>query len=405
MKLPTADFDIEAPDAFAFLGGLMTLQVGVEMTYAREPSLLWAVTSIYVFLAAFVLLLAAITSVDLDRWGRPLAGFAFLTIMVGVGVTYIMIYGSPIQTDTLAFVAEAGEALASGQSPYTVDMSRVTVFPTPQLDGGTVDRFSYPLGAAAATTPFAPFTENPGRLAVIVATGIAGGVIISTAPHRLAGLGLVAMLVGDWATWGVNGLTDALYIAPLVAAMYFWPWARTRRSSLWASAVLFGLATTMKQQPWFAAPFLFIWVWRDRSRKAALSFAGIVAATFFVVNLPALLLTPVATMKGVFAPLLGDGGSLVHLGVGLTSLTLSGTYPIAQSIHTLLMGVVAITYLIAYWRYEALRWTAWVAWVPILFVSYRSLMSYFVPAAVVAVYALICQAERERTGVNSRAPA
>jgi hypothetical protein len=99
----------------------------------------------------------------------------------------------------------------------------------------------------------------------------------------------------------------------------------------------------------------------------------------------------------MFAPLIGDGGAMVHLGVGFASLTTSGLFPIAKPIHTVLMGVVGGTYLAAYWRYPGLRWTAWFAWVPLLLVNYRSLMSYFVPAAIVSVYALICQHQRAGT--------
>jgi len=391
MKLPEADFDVDAPDAFAILAGLWTLDVGAKMAGAREPSVIWAVASTYVFLATIVLLFVGLTSIDVKRWGRPLAGFAFLAIMVGVGVTYIMIHGSPMQTDVLFFINEGAKALLAGQSPYTATFDGKTVFPTPLMNGGTVERFSYPLGGVLMTLPFATLAPDASRAATVVATGGLGAVLIGSAPNDLAPLALVGLLTSNFVTWGVNGLMGALWLLPLAGAMYYWPQSRVGTRSLSKSAVLFGVAAAVKQFPWFCGPFLLIWLYQEHDWQTAIRYGGISVGVFVLVNLPALVLSPAAAVKGILTPLIGDGGTMVHLGVGLSTLTMSGLFPIAKPVHTLLMGLVAVGYLAAYWRYDGLAWTAWIAWTPILFVNYRSLMTYFVVAAPIAVYALICR--------------
>jgi len=274
-----------------------------------------------------------------------------------------------------------------------MDLSRVESFPTPLINGGTVSRFSYPMGSIWATVPFAPLVPDPTRVAVIIATAITGGIMLLSAPHGLAPLALLALVSGEYVTWGVSALTDPLYVAPLIASIYYWPWGNVGTPNLKKSGLFFGLATAMKQQPWFCAPFLFIWIWKDRDLRSALSFGTIASAVFGLVNLPGVLLSPVATLKGVFTPLIGDGGTMVHLGVGLATLTTSGTFPIAKSAHSLLMILMAVCYLMLYWRYERLRWTAWIAWVPLLFVNYRSLLSYIIPAVVVIGYIYIARAD------------
>lgn len=406
MKLPEADFDVDAPDAFAVLAGVMTLHIGAEMTFARQPSVLWGVTSLYVFGAALLLIAAGLTDVDVTRWGRPLAGIAFTAVMVAVGMTYLMIRGSPIQTDALGFINESASVLLSGRSPYGVDLTLGKVWPTPTVSGGRIHTYSYPLGSALVTAPFRALTSDGARLAVIGATAVAGSTLIYHAPHDLAPLGLASMLVGGFATWGVQDLTDPLWVAPLLGAMVFWPWSSIGRESLRNSAVLFGIAMAMKQQPWFCAPFLMLWVWHERGRWTTARYVTLVAATFFVVNLPALAMSPAATMQGLLTNLFGPGGTLVHLGVGLSALTLSGTYPIAKSAHTALMAIVGLGSVAGYWvAFDRVKWLAWVAWAPLLFFSYRSLGNYFVVVAPVAVMILVCTRDRAVEEVYSDATA
>ncbi|WP_251342418.1 hypothetical protein [Haloplanus halophilus] len=395
-RFPEPDLDVEAPDAYALLAGVFTLHLGAEMSYAREPSIIWGIASMYVFATALVLIGSGVSTVDVRRWGRPLSGAAFLAIMSALGVIYLMIHGSPINTDALDFVNTAAGTLLSGQSPYIVSMHSGGEFPTPMVGGGHVNQYSYPIGSAVVAAPFVAIAEDGSRIAVLLFTFLAGVVLIGSAPHELAPLALFSLLVGDFITWGVSDLTDPLWVAPLLAAIYFWPWSRVGRDSLRWSAVLFGIAMAMKQQPWFCAPFLMLWVWHERGRWTAARYVGTVAGTFGLIHLPVFVLAPEAAVVGLLTNLYGPSGTLVHLGVGLSALTLSGAFPIAKGAHTLLMALVGIGSVVAYWTYfDRLRWLAWLAWAPLLFFNYRSLANYFIVCAPIAVMLLNGRLGRE----------
>jgi len=273
-------------------------------------------------------------------------------------------------------------------------MTMGDAFPTPTVMGGHVATYSYPLGSALATAPFRAVLEDGARVPVLLSTLITGGLLISYAPSEFAPLALLSMLVGDFLTWGVADLTDPMWVAPLVAAIVVWPWSSVGPDSLSGSAVLYGVATGMKQQPWFCAPFLFLWVWRERSLRTALQFAGMVAAVFGLIMLPSVALAPVATVQGLLTNLYAPGGTLVHLGVGVSALTVSGAFPIAKTAHTVLMGLAGVVFLVGYWwAFDRVRWLAWIAWAPLLFFNYRSLANYFVVLAPVTVMVWIARQE------------
>jgi uncharacterized membrane protein len=403
-RLPEPDLDIEAPDAYALLAGVFTLHLGAEMSYAREPSIIWGVASVYVFATALVLIGAGVSTVDVRRWGRPLSGAAFLAIMSALGVIYLMIHGSPINTDALDFVNTAASALLAGKSPYVVSMHSGGEFPTPMMSGGHVNQYSYPVGSAVVSAPFVAIAEDGSRIAVLLFTFLGGAVLIGSAPHDLAPLALFSLLVGDFITWGVSDLTDPLWVAPLLAAIYLWPWSRIGRDSLRWSAVLFGIAMAMKQQPWFCAPFLMLWVWQERGRFGAAKYVATVAATFGLIHLPVVVMAPEAAVVGLLTNLYGPSGTLVHLGVGLSALTLSGAFPIAKSAHTLLMALVGVGGVVAYWTlFDRIRWLAWIAWAPLLFFNYRSLANYFIVVAPVAVMLLIARRGHREVSTNAAA--
>jgi len=390
--VPGLDLDIEAPDAYCLLAGLFVLHLGSEMAYAREPSLIWGVASVYVFGSALMLIIAGVSTIDVRKHGRALAGAAFLAMMVALGVTYLMIHGSAINTDALGFMNKAGAAVLERKSPYTVSMVSQGEFPTPMVGGGHVTQFGYPFGAALFIAPFRAIASDGARIAVLVATAIAGGILIGSAPHELAPLGLFSLFIGDFITWGVQDLTDPIWVAPLLGAIWLWPWSRVGRDSLRWSAVVFGVAMAMKQHPWFCAPFLLLWVVQERGWRSGIAYTGIVATTFFVIHLPAFYLAPEAAAIGLLTNLWNTGGTLVHLGVGLSALTLSGAFPVAKGAHTILMAAAGVGGLVIYWtQFERYRWVAWLAWGPVLFFSYRSLANYFVTLAPVAVMLLVAQ--------------
>lgn len=389
------EFALEAPDTYAILAGLLTLQVGAEMTYAREPSILWGIVSVYVFGSALLLFGAGLSDADLDRWGKPLALLATTSVLASVAVTYVMIHGSPIQTDALAFVNQAAAELLAARSPYTATMTLGKRWPTPMVAGGVVNQYSYPVGSALAAAPFRAVLEDGARVAVIFSTAVTAAVMLYHAPSHLAPLATASLLVGDFVSWGVADLTDPLWVAPLVAALAWWPWSDVGTDRLWGSGVLFGIAMAMKQQPWFCSPFLMLWVARERGWRTAMGYVAVVATTFGLLHAPVVAMAPRAAVVGLLSNLYGPEGTLVHLGVGLSALTLSGALPMAKAAHTVLMAGVGVLAVVGYCvSFDRVRWLAWIAWAPLLFVNYRSLANYFVVVAPVAVMVVCCRGER-----------
>jgi uncharacterized membrane protein len=152
---------------------------------------------------------------------------------------------------------------------------------------------------------------------------------------------------------------------------------------------------TMKQQPWFCAPFLMLWVVRERGWSTAARYVAVVAATFFAIHAPVIAMAPEAAITGLLTNLYGPSGTLVHLGVGLSALTLSGALPMTKGAHTALMGLASVAGLaVFWWRFDDLRWAAWIAWAPLLFFNYRSLANYFVVVAPLAVLIVVARGER-----------
>jgi uncharacterized membrane protein len=117
---------------------------------------------------------------------------------------------------------------------------------------------------------------------------------------------------------------------------------------------------------------------RDRGRNAAGQWLSVGLTTFIVVNLPFIIWGPEVWLTGALQPLFGSGSPPVHQGVGLSALTVFGAYPIAKWAQTALVALVAAVGLTVYYRRTEFRWAAWVSWMPILLVHYRSFATYFV---------------------------
>jgi uncharacterized membrane protein len=392
MNTPTLDLDLEAPDAFALLTGLMLVDLGVTMAGTAGPSVVFALCSIYVFGTAVVLVGAALVDLDWRRWGRPLAAGVVAALLAVVTVAYLAVATSTPGTDVMAFQGQAAALAVDGTNPYTASLSTAEQFPTAQLDGGYVDSYSYPAGAVIATLPtYAVGHADYGRLAVLVATALLATILVVDAPPRYAILAPAGVVVNDLIMWPVGALVDALWLAPLALALRALPAVPLAADRLDASAVAIGVATTMKQIPWFVTPFVLVWVLRTSGRRAAARYVAVAVATFGLVNSPLALTAPQAWLHGALTPIVGSGAPLVHSGVGLSALTRAGVYALPRWYHTALVVAAALGGLAWYWRrFEHVRYLGWVAWAPLLLLHYRSFPTYIstaVPIATLAFFA------------------
>ncbi len=164
--------------------------------------------------------------------------------------------------------------------------------------------------------------------------------------------------------------------------------------------VSLGIACSVKQSPWFCVPFLLVGVACEARRRApggrrvgvraALRYCAIVLGTFLVINLPFVVASPSAWLKGTFLPMTEP---LVADGQGIVALALHGlTGGVVLPWMSAAAGLALVALVVAFGLWESRLRRAWLFFVPLaLFVPDRSLANYlvdFVPAALVAAVSL-----------------
>ncbi|MHC3382067.1 hypothetical protein [Haloarcula sp. H-GB5] len=368
------DTDVQAPDALTILVAVMLMDFGREVWAVSAPGTwLMPVLTIYVWATAIGLLIVGLSTIDLSDHGWAIAAVVTGAIGSTVLIAMISLYGQPVTTDVGQFLHDATALTVGGKNPYQHELGmNATTFPTPTMDGGTVSRYSYPAGAIVAMAPQYAVGLEGVRITPTILSLAIGAVILAAADNEFAMLAPATLLAGDLVTWPLNGLTDTIWIFALCLAAYWWS------DRLVWSAVAYGFAASVEQIPWFIGPFLLVWLLRDRGTDAAGTWLAASLTTFFVVNLPIIIWGPKAWLTGALQPLFGSGSPPVHQGVGLSALTVFGAYPIAKWAQTALVALIAAVALIVYYRRTEFRWAAWVSWMPILLVHYRSFATYFV---------------------------
>jgi hypothetical protein len=195
--------------------------------------------------------------------------------------------------------------------------------------------------------------------------------------------------------YAVGGVTDALFVPLLIGAAVSWDrFASARGPAAWRGPICMGLAMAVKQTPWFVVPFVVAGIVLETRRssgagqalRAGLRYAGIAAASFLLPNLPYLVSSPVAWLRGILAPLTDHA---VPAGQGLVSLSLSlmvgggslRAYNVAAAV---IFGALSACYVVTY---PALKPGAFLLPSVALFFAARSFGSYLVmliPATLAA---------------------
>lgn len=251
--------------------------------------------------------------------------------------------------------------------------------PPPEIAPDTLH--SYPAGAFLVDLPFiwAGLSGMGAAQLALYLVLVVAIVVIAPTNVRLPVL-LLALcnpgLVGSvaWSDF------DIWWVAALVGA-----WALGSRR--WPSALLLGVACAIKQTAWFCAPFYFLWVWRERGPKEAMSHAGIALAAFALINLPWIITSPGAWARSLFLPL---ALPLFPEGSGLIGLMLAGALPWLPS---LLFGILELAAwlgaLVWFWRIlPRLPYAGLIlGLLPLLF-AWRSPIRYFALLTLLAVAAL-----------------
>lgn len=341
-----------------FIGtGLVLFGVGLDLALQAEPFrhpfgfglaiVAWAVG---IALTAFALT----TSVDSRLAWLILAGllFALLARAYLDRLDY-----SPLttnHTDNEMVAIFAVQALKRGQNPYTwnySDMLRAYrdrgLLSTPFWDGTFQTRLTYP---ALPTWIFTLLSllgieqVRPVILAIHLLLLLL--VFVGTSSRVRPVVLLPLFLLRDLASYTLNGTQDIVWSACLVGVVLTW------QRPVWR-AVLFGLASAYRQQPWFVAPFLLIYLWNEpgtvseRWHRIA-HFVGISVGMFFLINLPFILWDPRSWWLGVFEP----GYALLNVySFGLSSLSQYGLLPFPRPFYNVLQASSLVSMLVLHWRH------------------------------------------------------
>jgi len=317
-------------------------------------------------------------------------------------------------TDELAFDQAAATSLLHGLNPYTLNFTHaLTEFGggglgTPTLGGQLVSSVTYPslsflffvpgVAAFGATGYAGPVTDAIAWLA--------GGLLLwraaSTTMRPYLSLFVLLPVPLLLIAYGV---TDPLYIPFMIIAV--WRWDRfadpqAGRAARWRGPIALGLACAIKQTPWLMAPYLLVGVALEAHRRGrnwlpvAAGYALLSGATFAVVNLPFVVWNAGAWARTVLLPITG---ALVPLGLGPAQLvTIDHIGGGGLSLFGLAGDLALLaTMALFIWRYDRLKGVFPLFPLIALFLSLRSLESYFVfvfPILIVAASTVMMPAHR-----------
>jgi hypothetical protein len=337
--------------------------------------------------SAFVLLILAVLPRPSDRV-RWLILIAFLTEF-GLGVySAVQTSGETwsgritpiiVQTDSAAYTEFAASLLRHGRNPYEWDYGGVmhayglgAWAGTPTLRGVGESPFPYPALAFLLAAPFQAL-GLPGVFTLLCGAQVLLYVLLfSGAPRRLQPVILFAVALSsivNITALTLTGVMDIVWVVLLVGMLLAW-------EVPFLSAVLFGLAAAFKQGPWLVAPFLLLYVWRERSFLAALRFGMISGIAFLVPNAPFILANLSEWLRGVLEPL---RDTLVYYSQGgISGLTQFGYLYLPKNFYLLASVLVLLALLFLYWHYfDHLRAAFWMLPGVFLWFSYRNLVTYW----------------------------
>ena len=347
-----------------------------------------------------------LTWLDSDWWHDHLNPVGLGTALFSVGLAgFGVIHGSNyFMTDSAAFNQRATSLILHGINPYTAHfngahlaLSNANNFWTYTLTGGHIDQVSYPAGAFLLQAPFQwlGFTHLTSDYLDLVAWLATGLVVYFAAAPKYRWVAPMLLATSVFTYIFTHGGTDALFVPFLVLAAWrttVFLDAQAPRWHRWIGPVSLGIACSIKQTPWFAAPLLLLVVLAeardlDRSRwKIGASYVALALAPFLALNLPFILWNAKVWWHGILIPL---AQPLIPDGQGLVSIVQHG---LLQSVTPNWLSLAGIGILIllgvSIWA-QPLRWsTAWLFALPLVFfVAARSLTAYyidFLPAGIVA---------------------
>lgn len=283
--------------------------------------------------------------------------------------------------------ASLGHALSYyGLSPY---------YETPLSQGGYVDWLSYPSLSFVALAPFVA-TGVQSRT-VLVALTFGSLVLVYTRFRKAGPVSLVALLVilvdASVLYFPAGSVPDILWAFPLALSLVL-------RKRTAVSGALYGVSLSAKQIPAVILPFLAYFVYREGGRKTLARFSASAFLTFFAINAPFALSSPVTWARDLLSPL---GAPLVGAGQGLSEVSFLGYAALPRSYFVFLEVLSAAVLFALYVKgFERYRYSFLGFPVLIFFFGYRFLFNYVVYWPLLAVLALPAVTERAPERVTKK---
>ncbi|MDP8957612.1 MAG: hypothetical protein M3N51_00065 [Actinomycetota bacterium] len=328
--------------------------------------------------------------------GRLLEGLVAmgLALAVTVSVAYEIEIESPLYgTDSLTFSHMAAQRVIEGENPYALrgaalarGLGELGLPPesavlTRLTDGSSVDVLSpYPALHFLSYVPFVAVGLSDLRWANLLFELFALAAIWLALPRTARLVALPALLLEPNITveFTAGGVTDWLWVLPVILVAI----ALSRNRAAIAALTL-GIACAVKQQVWFAVPFVLVWLARrapakppSRAPSPPARYGTLVLLGFLAPNLPFILWSAGDWVHGVLYPAVAG---LMPAGRGASLLSSLGLVGLPAEAYASAVALVMAVGLFLYARYfSRLQHLLWVFPTLIPFVAYRSLHNYFV---------------------------
>lgn len=328
-----------------------------------------------------LLVLALVTHIDSQLAWFVLVGLLFAQLAYAYLQRLNCSPLTAVHTDNEMIAQFAVQALKRGQNPYAWNFSdMLRVFRdqkslTPFLDGAFQYRLTYPILPTLVLTGFDLFGIGDVKTVSLIFHLALLVLVFVGAPARFRPIVLLPLFLSrGFILLTLNGVQDVAWSALLVGVILTW------KRPVWR-AVLFGLAASYRQQPWFVAPFLLIYMWNEpgtaaERRRRIANFVAISVGVFFLVNLPFILWDPRAWLLGTLEPAYASFNVHSH---GLGVISQYGLAPFPRQFYTALQLSAFVIMLVIHWRHP--RFVGHAFWIfPGFFfwLYYRGLFNYWI---------------------------
>lgn len=296
-------------------------------------------------------------------------------------------YGSPrYPTDEMLLNLYSSHLFLKGIDPY-ISSNTTGVFSyfhsglpgyplsigTPLLTGGLVTNLSYPALAFFSYLP-AQFLGIPPTLTLLPLFALPPVIIFLThskIKNRTLSLMPVFILLLDpgYLIQTALGYPDIVWVILFMISLYLY-----KKSAV--SGFTMGLAMAVKQIPWLAFPFFFIFIYRENGRKKAFLWLILALVGFLLPNISFIIQSPVMFFNAILSPAIDP---IMGVGFGPSQLAFLGILPLTKDFFTIMILSLVVSFIILYmFYYDSLKY-AFIAFPLVIFLfNYRFLSDYVV---------------------------